>query len=192
MTAVGKAATQTTLASAAMAGATNIKVAASANISAGDTLTLGTGKFKELVKVKSAGANGASGSGVDLQTPLKFEHMSGIDVSDMGTGISFLPATKFPHVSGDAVQALGSGITLDKPLTQESCVRRPGGQRCCNDRWVSRTRTTSVVRWTAFSKSRLNCFAGSKWPRRRRHSLRFPAEQLERERIHHQPRACHS
>ncbi len=125
VTSVGKAATQATLASAAMAGATNIKVAASANISAGDTLTLGTGKFKELVKVKSAGANGAGESGIDLQTSLKFDHMSGIDVSDVGTGIGFLPATRFPHVSGDAVQALGSGITLDKPLTRSHAYGAP-------------------------------------------------------------------
>ncbi|MBZ5495670.1 MAG: lamin tail domain-containing protein [Acidobacteriia bacterium] len=116
VTAAGKAATQTTLSAAAVAGATNIKIAANANMTVGDTLTVGTGGRKELVTVASVGTTGASGTGVDLAAPLKFDHMSGVDVSDAGTGISFSPATSFPHVSGDAVQALGSGITLDSPL----------------------------------------------------------------------------
>ena len=118
VTAVGKAATQTTLSAAAVAGATNVKVAASANMTAGDTLTVGTGGRKELVTVASIGTTGATGTDVDLAAPLKFDHMSGVDVSDVGTGVSFTPATKFPHVSGDAVQALGSGITLDSPLVR--------------------------------------------------------------------------
>jgi non-reducing end alpha-L-arabinofuranosidase len=116
VTAVGKAATQTTLAAAAAAGATNIKVAAGSNMTAGNTLTVGTGARKELVRVGSVGSAGADGTGIDLTTPLRFGHMAGIDVSDVGTGISFSPATRFPHVSGDAVQALGSGLTLDRPL----------------------------------------------------------------------------
>ena len=118
VTAVGKAATQTTLSAAAASGARNIKVAATANMSVGDTLTLGTGKLKELVKVAAVGTIGANGTGIDLATALRFDHVSGIDVSDVGTGISFSPATKFPHVSGEAVQALGSGITFDRPLTR--------------------------------------------------------------------------
>ena len=47
VTAVGKAATQTTLSAAAVAGATNIKVAANSNMTVGDTLTVGTGGRKE-------------------------------------------------------------------------------------------------------------------------------------------------
>lgn len=118
VTAVGKAATQTTLAAAAAAGATQIKVEANANMTVGDTLTVGTGARKELVKIADLGTPGANGTGIKLETPLKFDHMSGVDVSDVGTGISFAPATKFAHKSGDAVQALGSGITLDRPLTK--------------------------------------------------------------------------
>jgi hypothetical protein len=118
VTAVGKAATQTTLSAAAVAGATNIKVAANSNMTVGDTLTVGTGGRKELVTVSSIGTAGSGGTGVNLAAPLKFDHTSGADVSDVGTGISFSPATRFPHASGDAVQALGSGITLDSPLTK--------------------------------------------------------------------------
>ena len=72
VTAVGKAATQTTLSAAAAAGATTIKVAAGANLTAGDTLTIGTGGRKELVKVSSVGAPGASGTDIALTAPLKF------------------------------------------------------------------------------------------------------------------------
>ena len=136
VTAVGKAATQTTLSDAGVAGATDIKVAANSNMAVGDTLTVGTGGRKELVTVKSiisvsaasagggrGGFGGSGGSGgrageIELAAPLKFDHLSGVNVSDVGTGISFSPATRFTHVSGDAVQALGSGITLDSSLTK--------------------------------------------------------------------------
>jgi hypothetical protein len=135
VTSVGKAGTQTTLSEALTADATNIKVAANANMTVGDILTVGTGGRKELVTVKrivnSVGApsgRGGFGGGfrdgggpageVELVAPLKFDHLSGVNVSDVGTGISFSPATRFTHVSGDAVQALGSGITLDSSLTK--------------------------------------------------------------------------
>ena len=118
VTVVGKAATQTTMAAPVVAGATNIKVAANANMTIGDLLTVGTGGRKELVRITNIGTTGANGTGVDLATPLKFDNMSGVDVSDVGTGISFTPATRFPHISGDAVQALGSGITLESPLVR--------------------------------------------------------------------------
>ena len=125
VTAVGKAATQTTLSAPAVAGATNIKVAANSNMTAGDTLTVDTGARKEVVKVTSVGTAGATGTGVELAAPLRLDHMSGVDVSDVGTGISFSPATRFPHVSGDAVQALGSGITLDRPLARAHTYGAP-------------------------------------------------------------------
>jgi hypothetical protein len=125
VTAVGKAATQTTLAEAAVAGANNVKLAATANLTAGDTLTVGTGRRKELTTVTSVGTAGATGTGVDLAGPLRFDHRTGIDVSDVGTGISFSPPTKFPHLSGDAVQAMGSGVTVDRPLAKGHAYGAP-------------------------------------------------------------------
>ena len=131
VTAVGKAATLTTLAVAAKAGENIIKVAANSNITVGDMLTINTGARKEVVGVKriinvaeapSRGGfdTGGSGNGntgdVELTEPLRFDHMLAVDVSDIGTGISFSPATRFEHKSGDAVQALGSGITLESAL----------------------------------------------------------------------------
>jgi hypothetical protein len=131
VTAVGKPATQTTLSEAAVAGATNIKVTANADMTVGDKLTVGTGGRMEILSVKRivsvsaapvrggrGGFGGGGGGEVELSTPLQFDHMLGVNVSDVGSGISFSPATRFPHLSGDAVQALGSGITLDSPLTK--------------------------------------------------------------------------
>jgi hypothetical protein len=125
VTAVGKAATQTELAVAAKAGSSSIKVAGNSNMTVGDVLTVSTGAHKELAKVKRiinvvtaptrGGLNGEGGE-VELETPLKFDHMKGVDVSARGTGISFSPATRFVHKSGDAIQALGSGITLESGL----------------------------------------------------------------------------
>jgi hypothetical protein len=131
VTAIGKAATLTTLAVAAKAGENIIKVAANSNITVGDMLTIGTGARKEIVKVKriinvveapSRGGFDAGGFGngntgdVELTEPLRFDHMLAVDVSDVGTGISFSPTTLFEHKSGDAAQALGSGITLESAL----------------------------------------------------------------------------
>ncbi|MEV7802333.1 arabinofuranosidase catalytic domain-containing protein [Microbispora sp. NPDC088329] len=118
VTAVGKAATQTTLSAAAPAGATNIKVAADSAMTPGDKLTVDTGENEEVVTVTNVGTTGANGTGVDLAAPLRFAHEPGVDVSDPGTGVSFSPATRLPHTSGAAVQALGGGITLDSPLDQ--------------------------------------------------------------------------
>jgi hypothetical protein len=128
VTYVGKAGTQTTLATAAAAGATSIKLVVNSDLSVGDTLMIGTGQrteratVKAIVSVSAASAGGRSqtteggGGEVELASPLKMDHMAGVDVSGSGTGISFSPATKFAHVSGDAVQALGAGVMLDRPL----------------------------------------------------------------------------
>jgi sRNA-binding protein len=125
VTAVGKAGTQTTLAASAAAGATNIRVAATADLTVGDTLTVGTGARKELVTIAGVGTPGPSGTGIDLAAPLRLDHRSGIDVSDVGTGISFAPPTRFAHVSGDAVQALGGGLLLDAPLAKGHAYGAP-------------------------------------------------------------------
>jgi hypothetical protein len=118
VTAVGTAATQTTLAAPAAAGDANIKVADNSEMTVGDTLTIGTGARKETAKITKNGTEGARGGGLTLDALLKFDHMIGVDVSDAGTGISFTPATQFEHRSGDAVQALGSGITLEGALAR--------------------------------------------------------------------------
>jgi hypothetical protein len=118
VTSAGKAATQTTLAASTIPGASNIKLTALANVSAGDMLTIGTGQRMERAVVVSIGSAGPEGTGITLVSPLKLPHTAGVDVWGRGTGISFSPATRFAHRSGDAVQALGSGVVLDRPLAR--------------------------------------------------------------------------
>nr|WP_294792893.1 arabinofuranosidase catalytic domain-containing protein [uncultured Mucilaginibacter sp.] len=126
VTAVGKAGTQANLAVAAKAGETVIKVTDNANIIVGDILSINTGARLEKVKVKriistyTAPARGAApgaGGEIELEAPLKRDHMLDVDVFGQGAGISFTPATRFAHKSADLVQALGSGITLNNNLT---------------------------------------------------------------------------
>ena len=57
----------------------------------GDTLTVGTGRHQELVKVASVDTAGANGTDVDLAAPLQFDHQSGVDVSDVGPGSASRP-----------------------------------------------------------------------------------------------------
>lgn len=116
VTSVGKAATQTTLAASTTPGDAVVKLAALADLSAGDTLTIGTGQRMERAVVAAVGTAGPDGTGVTLTAPLSLPHTAGVDVWGRGTGISFTPATRFAHRSGDAVQALGSGVALDRPL----------------------------------------------------------------------------
>jgi len=122
VTAVGKAGTQANLAVAAKAGETIIKVTDNSAITVGDQLSINTGarienvKVKRIVSVYTAPARGAApgaGGELELEVPLKRDHMVDVDVFGQGTGISFTPATRFAHQSADLVQALGSGITLN-------------------------------------------------------------------------------
>jgi hypothetical protein len=115
VTAVGKPATQTTLAEAATACADHLLLASGRNVLPGDIFTIDTGQRKEIVSVTVV-ARGTKWTKISLAHPLKFDHRLGIDASDRGTGISFSPATHFAHASGDAVRPLGSGIVLDRPL----------------------------------------------------------------------------
>jgi non-reducing end alpha-L-arabinofuranosidase len=125
VTAVGKAATQTTLASSSTAGATTIKLTTLADVSDGDTLTIGTGQRMERAVVASVGTAGPEGTGVTLTAPLKLPHTAGVDVWGRGTGISFTPPTRFAHRSADAMQALGSGVVLDRPLARAHAYGAP-------------------------------------------------------------------
>jgi non-reducing end alpha-L-arabinofuranosidase len=127
VTAVGKAATQTTLFAAANKGSNTIKVADNANMTVGDIITINTGARVENVTVKRivnvvaapvGGRGRGEGGEVELSAPLKMDHMADVDVYGAGTGISFTPATKFTHHSADAVQALGTGITLQSKLAK--------------------------------------------------------------------------
>ena len=59
------------------------------------------------------------GTGLDLASPLRFNHSANLPFSDRGTGVSFTPPTVFARSSNEPIQALGSGIKLDRPLTHD-------------------------------------------------------------------------
>jgi hypothetical protein len=120
-----KAGTQAYLAAAAPAGATNLKVTSTSNITAGDTIRLDIGGGTETVKVASVGTAGSGGTGLTLTAPLKFGHAANLPFSDRGTGVTFSPATRFAHSSNEPVQAVGSGITLDGPLGHSHAINDP-------------------------------------------------------------------
>jgi hypothetical protein len=70
--------TSTTLAAAAAAGATNVKVASVAGLFAGNTVTIdSTGANPETVTITTVGTAGATGSGVTFTPALAFAHASG-------------------------------------------------------------------------------------------------------------------
>ena len=119
LTAVGTPATQTVLEKAAKAGDTVLSLGYTSGLSEGSVLTVSTGQRLEKVVVKRVisvqtpppphrigipDAPREPGE-VELEVPLKNDHMKGVDVSCEGTGISFSPALRFAHESGDAVQA---------------------------------------------------------------------------------------
>ncbi len=143
VTHVGTPASRSALAADTSAGATNIKVRNANGFAVGDKLTVGSpGETVTLTTVGAPSPAGISlgitpaltqahpsgevvihpGTGLDLATPLRFNHAANLPFNDRGTGISFQPATAFAHSSNEPVQALGTGITLDSPLTREHAI----------------------------------------------------------------------
>ena len=192
VTAVGKAATQTTLAAAAVAGATNIKVAADCqhhgrrHADGGHRRTQGTRQGRER---RHAGATARRRPG----RPAQVRPHAGVDVSDAGTGISFSPATKIPAHERRRGAGAGQRHHARQPAGQEPRVRRARGQPLGRDRRLPGSAgAQSVVRRPALHQRRLDRAAGRQ--RRggsRRHGLRIPAEQFERQRDHRQSRDRH-
>jgi len=127
---VGTAArTSTTLAAAANAGDTNIKVAAVTGNNNTPLFVVGeplaitevTGGGAELRTIASIGTAGASGTGVTLTAPLSQAHGLGATVQDTGAGITLTSPLANGHLATSRVvdtSNLGTGITLTAPLTQ--------------------------------------------------------------------------
>lgn len=108
---VGTAAlTATTLAAAAGAGDTNIKVASVTNTTAGHQLRVDTGANVEFATIQSVGTAGAAGTGVTFTSPLTLAHASGAAAQDLGTGVTFAPALSSGHAFGASVAVLIQGV----------------------------------------------------------------------------------
>jgi hypothetical protein len=143
VTHVGTQASRATLLANASAGVTNIKVRNVDGFAVGDKMTIGSpGETVTITAVGTSGPTGTGvdfmpalvsthssgdavtdpGTGLDLATPLRFNHASNLPFADRGTGVSFQPATGFVHSSTEPVQALGTGITLDSPLAKDHAI----------------------------------------------------------------------
>jgi hypothetical protein len=109
-------------------------VTSTGNISVGDKIRLdidSSGHGIETVTVKHVGtqaargrrrSGGELGTGLDLASPLKFNHAANMPFSARGNGISFKPATAVARSSNEPLQPLGTGITLDNPLTSAHAI----------------------------------------------------------------------
>ena len=142
VTKVDGQATRSALAGNVSAGATGIRLRTLNGFAVGDQLTVGTPANRETVTITSLAAADATanitpalakahgigeavinpGTGLELATPLKFNHAANLPFGDRGTGISFSPATAFAHSSNEPVQPLGTGITLDAPLAKDHAI----------------------------------------------------------------------
>ena len=72
------AAGMTATAAASAVGATNVKVASTTNLVAGQPFFIDTGQNLETGQISSVGTSGAGGTGVTLTAPLRLAHASGI------------------------------------------------------------------------------------------------------------------
>ena len=151
VTRVGTQSMRTSLSANVSAGATSINVRGGNGFVVGGKVTVGTPANHQTVTITAVTPAGpavpgppvgasveftpalaqahlsrefvvSQGTGLDLATPLKFNHAANLPFSVQGTGISFQPATAFAHSSNEPVQALGTGITLDSPLEKNHAI----------------------------------------------------------------------
>jgi hypothetical protein len=106
--------TITTLAAASGAGATNIKVASTAGVAVGQTVTIDTGANAENAVITSVGTAGATGTGLTLAAALTLAHATGAGVGLAGPGS---PGEGTSTTSCSAAWAtLGSQSPLNRTL----------------------------------------------------------------------------
>jgi hypothetical protein len=118
---IGTAArTASTLAAAAAAGDTNIKVASVTNMVAGEPIRLETlgNANQEFATIQTVGTAGATGTGVTLTAPLATAHASGVAAQDLGTGITLAAPLTKAHTVGATVSGPTSGLISDGPQGQ--------------------------------------------------------------------------
>ena len=120
--------TGTTLAAAATAGATNIKVASVTPFSVGQTIWIDATSEAEQVTIAAVGTAGSGGTGLDLTTPLTKAHASGRPayVSLTTPSISYICwtdaqgvlNTSGPNARGSTgpMTLMGLGATFDRSL----------------------------------------------------------------------------
>ena len=165
---VGTAAATTTLAAAAPAGSSNIKVTSTGQtcfpfgcfgtpfFTAGDTITIGSGASAESATIQSVGSAGATGTGLTLTAPLAAAQPAGASVSDPGSGVTLSAPLSRAHAAGAPVtttsqpvvgdangnNGVGTDPTPDRQLHSDLGLgwhdRRQCGHRCAGRRALMR------------------------------------------------------
>src|SRR4051794_12544816 len=117
---VNLARTASTLAAAAAAGDTTIKVASVANMVAGEGIRLETttATNQEFAVIKTVGTAGATGTGITLSTPLKGAHANNAQAQDLGAGIVLAAPLQSDHSAGATVSGPTAGLISDGPQGQ--------------------------------------------------------------------------
>ena len=109
--------TATTLAAAANAGDTNIKVASVTNMVAGEAISVDSGANVEYRTIQSVGTSGSGGTGVTLTAPLTNAHASLVGARDLGSGVTLTaPLGKAHALSAVLLDISTGGVTLTAPL----------------------------------------------------------------------------
>ena len=124
--------TATTLAAAAAAGDTNIKVACVTNMVVGENDRGRRPGSERRVRHDRRGRHRrAPPARASRSSPLTIAHASGAPAQDLGSGVTLTAPLSSAHPSGARVvdtSALGTGITLTAPL-DEGARRRVDGER---------------------------------------------------------------
>ena len=120
VSAVGTAAAAaTTLAAAANAADTNVKVTSVTGMTVGHLIKIDTGASLEERTITSVGTAGSGGTGIGLDSGLTNAHASGAGARDLGTGVTLSAPLAAAHADGaSAVGSLGTGVTFTAPLTK--------------------------------------------------------------------------
>ena len=159
VTAVGKPGTQAYLADDATAGATNIKVTSTANISVGDKIRLDTDSAGHGIETVTVTHVGSEGTRTNLiadaaagATNIKVRSVRGLAVGDQliigtpanretvsittlgtpgphGAGVDFTPALARPHIDSEEAVTPGTGLDLAAPLRFNHAANLPFSDR---------------------------------------------------------------
>ena len=118
---VGTRGRTTTLAAAASAGATGVRLASTTGLTAGDTLTIDTGQALETATIASivSPAPASPNPNVLLTSALGKAHAGGVAASDAGTGLTLIAGLASDHVSGASVAYPGTGVTFSPALSRD-------------------------------------------------------------------------
>jgi beta-glucosidase len=115
---VGTAAsTARTLAAAATAGDTNIKVSSVSGMTVGHQIRIDTPPNLEVGTIQTVGTAGATGTGITLAAPLASNHALGAVAQDAGTGITLAAPLASAHAFGASAQDVGTGVDFTPALT---------------------------------------------------------------------------